>query len=141
MSLNPRTLILAVVAGLALVLFGIALFGNGSEAPDASETLVHGRIQVNFQDSGSTHAPISQAFSVPEGSNAFDALAQSMGESKLTYQDFGGDLGYQILGFDGVTLTGNRFWEFLVNGVSSDIGVSGYKVKEGDVLEFRVATF
>ncbi|MPZ50883.1 MAG: DUF4430 domain-containing protein [Dehalococcoidia bacterium] len=144
MRLNPRTLLLAAVAGIAVVLFGIAVLGDGAkeDSPsDAGAGLLRGTIAVNFEGAGTPHAPISQPFAVEPGSSAFDALTQSLGESKIAYQDFGGDLGYQILGFDGVTLSGNQFWEFRVNGVSSEIGVSGYKVMEGDALEFRVATF
>jgi hypothetical protein len=141
MKLNPRTLLVGLVAGIALALFGVAVFGGRGEAPDAGAKLARGSVAVSFEGSGTSRPPIAQPFAVPEGGSAWDALVQALGESKLAYKDFGGDLGYQILGFDGVTLTGNRFWSFSVNGVSSDTGVSGYKVRDGDVLQFKIETY
>ena len=113
-----------------------------SEAPpDANGGLVHGTVAVDFAGLEAARLPISQPFAVAAGSSAWDAIRQSLGESRVAYEDFGGDLGILISGFDGLKVTGNRFWSFSVNGVSSEVGVSGYKVQEGDLLQFKVETF
>jgi hypothetical protein len=79
------------------------------------------------------------SFAVEPGTNAWTAIQSAIGTQNLTFQDYGGNLGIFINGFYGVQAEGNHFWEFYVNGKSSEQGVSAYDVKSGDVLEFRYA--
>jgi hypothetical protein len=145
MNDSNRSLIMAG-AGIALILLALSMYGvllaNRDEALSGpAPGLLRGTVMVNFEGASPPRANISQRFAVPPGQSAWDAIKNALGEQRVTTQDFGGDLGLLITGFDGVLATGNRFWEFLVNGRPSEVGISGYKVKEGDTLEFRLGSF
>jgi Domain of unknown function (DUF4430) len=130
----------------------LVLFGSGcadddsssgsSTAPPASSAAAQllGRVMIDFTGTPSQRAPVSMPFAVMPGAKALDALELTLGENNVSTQEFSG-LGALITGFYGVQAQGNNFWEFLVNGESSDVGVSSYEVKNGDVLEFRYASF
>jgi hypothetical protein len=95
---------------------------------------------VDFAGAPSQRAPVSMPFAVAPGAKALDAIKVALGDNNVSTQEFSG-LGAFVTGFYGVQAQGNNFWEFRVNGESSDVGVSAYEVKEGDVLEFRYASF
>ena len=145
--MERRTLFILGGAAVALAIFALSLYAvvlndSDAEAPTAANAgLLKGSVVVNYDNSGTTRPQRSRPFEVTPGATGWDAVKQGVGESNVTFQDFGGDLGILITGFDGVTLSGNRFWEFRVNGAPADVGVSSYRVKDGDVLEFRVGTF
>ena len=80
-------------------------------------------------------------FAVEPGAKAWDAIKQAVSASNVNSKDYGGDLGIMITGLYGVEAAGNHFWEFVVNGKSSEKGVSNYAVQDGDILEFRYAAF
>jgi hypothetical protein len=115
-------------------------FGGGSRAT-ATPNLTRGTVVVNFAGAPSQRPTASVAFAVQPGQNAWTAVREALGAGNLTFSDFGGSLGVFITGFYGVQAQGNHFWEFFVNGQSSSVGVSGYIVKNGDVLEFRYSSF
>ena len=146
MRLERRTAFILGGAAVAIAIFTLSLYAvvlndSDAEAPAANAGLLKGSVVVNYDNSGTTRPQRSRPFEVAPAASAWDAIKQAVGESNVTFQDFGGDLGILITGFDGVTLSGNRFWEFRVNGTPADVGVSTYKVKDGDVLEFRVGIF
>jgi hypothetical protein len=117
---------------------------GGASTVAASSSLtpaVLGTVAVDFTGAPKELEPITATFSVEQGSKAWDAIKQALGEDRLTYQDFGGDLGIFITGFDGVEAEGNHFWEFRVNGEGADVGVSKYEVMSGDVLEFVYSSY
>jgi hypothetical protein len=49
--------------------------------------------------------------------------------------------GVFISGFNGIVASGNQYFEFKVNGVSSNVGVSSYKCNDGDKLDFVLTSF
>jgi hypothetical protein len=113
--------------------------GSNAAVPAPAQSGV--QVSINFSGSPSdTRQLISMTSSVADGANAWEAIKATLGESNLTFQDYGGSLGIFITGFFGVNAQGNSFWEFRVNGQSSDVGVSSYVVKPGDVLEFRYSS-
>ena len=117
---------------------------NGSSAAppagSSAEAQLRGRVMVDFAGAPSQRAPVSMPFAVAPGAKALDAIKVALGDNNVSTQEFSG-LGAFVTGFYGVQAQGNNFWEFRVNGESSDVGVSAYEVKEGDVLEFRYASF
>ena len=144
MKLRKRPIILGAVAALAAALLGFSIFATTDSKPESSSSnvgLVQGTVVVNFAGSPSQRPASTTTFKVEPGTNAWTAIQQAVGPSNLTSQDFGGDLGILITGFYGVPAQGNNFWEFLVNGQSSGVGVSGYIVRDGDRLEFRYSSF
>ena len=134
-------LALAAAATVAVIILGLSVFATGDERDEASLAtgrLAQGTVVVNFDGAPAPRPRISRPFSLPSGNTGWEAVKQALGEDNVTYEDYGGDLGILITGFEGVTLSGNRFWELLINGEPAQVGVSSYKVKDGDVLEFRV---
>jgi hypothetical protein len=115
--------------------------GVAAPRPTATPVLTRGTVIVNFAGAPVQKPTVSVAFGVQPGQTAWTAVRQAIGQSNLTFQDFGGSLGIFITGFYGVQAQGNHFWEFFVNGQSSLVGVSAYIVKSGDVLEFRYSSF
>jgi hypothetical protein len=143
---DRRAAFLAVGAIVAVLLLAVGLFSGGdsdggSAASDAAGAQVRGTVVVNFAGAPAEKPTVTNRFAVAAESNAWAAVQQALGASNLTYKDFGGDLGVFITGFYGVEAAGNNFWEFRVNGASSEAGVSSYIVKDGDRLEFRYTGF
>jgi hypothetical protein len=109
--------------------------------PTPTPVLTRGQVVINFAGAANPRPTVAKDFAVVPGSSAWDAIKLSIGIENITFRDFGGDLGIFISGFYGVVPTGNQFWQFLVNGKPASLGVSSYTVKNGDVIEFRIATF
>jgi hypothetical protein len=103
--------------------------------------LVRGQVIVNFAGAPIQRTTVAEDFAVTPGKKAWDAIRQAIGPSNISFVDFGGSLGIFITGFFGVEAEGNHFWEFFINGKSASVGVSGYAVQDGDVLEFRYSSF
>ncbi|MEK9178402.1 MAG: DUF4430 domain-containing protein [Patescibacteria group bacterium] len=72
---------------------------------------------------------------------AWETVSSAIGIENLAYTDYGGDLGIFITGFNGINAASNQFYEFRVNGTSSNVGVSTYQVNSGDRLDFVLTTF
>lgn len=85
--------------------------------------------------------PDTYAINVTSGQTAWAAVSQAIGIGNLTYTDYGGDLGIFITGFNGIAAAPNQYYEFRVNGASSNVGVSSYVCNNGDKLDFVLTTF
>ena len=109
------------------------------EAP--SDAAIKGTVVVDFTGAPEELAKVETAFEVGPESSAWDAVKMALGEDNLVFNDFGGDLGIFISGFNGVEAEGNHFWEFKVNGETAEVGVSKYVVQQGDVIEFVYSSF
>ena len=116
-----------------------------SEAPATTASsnpgTVTGTVSVDFTGAPQEMEPVQAPFEVEQGSTAWDAVRQALGEDNVSFEDFGGDLGIFISGFNGVEAEGNHFWEFRVNGEGAQSGVSKYEVQQGDMLEFVYSSF
>src|SRR5262249_6992768 len=91
-------------------------------------------VTIDFTGSGSNMPNVSKTVQVPAQTNALNAVQTALGPENLKTTDFGGSLGIFINGFYNVVPSGNSYWEFSVNGKSSDVGVSSYIVKDKDVI-------
>jgi len=109
--------------------------------PTATPVVYHAQVIINFAGAPLQRTTVAVQVSVAPGTNAWGAIKRAIGVSNLAYTDYGGDLGIFITGFYGVQAQGNHYWEFFVNGQSSSVGVSGYILGDGDVLEFRYSSF
>jgi uncharacterized protein DUF4430 len=105
-----------------------------------TDAAVQGTITVDFTGAPEELERIDAAFEVSPGATAWDAIKTALGEENVSTQEFSG-LGLFITGFNGVEVEGNHFWEFKVNGEGSEVGVSQYEVKQGDVIEFVYSSF
>lgn len=128
-----------------LMLGFIAAGCSDDNSPAASGTTVtasqvSGMVVIDFTGSPSERPAVSMPFKVEQGSKALDALKQALGDNNVSTQEFPG-LGAFVTGFYGVQAQGNHFWEFSVNGKSSDVGAGSYEVKDGDAIQFRYTSF
>lgn len=92
-------------------------------------------------DYASQKAADSYTVSVQPGQTAWDAIVAAVGANNLEYTDYGGDMGKFITGFNGVSATSNQYYEFRVNGTSSNVGVSSYVLNDQDTLDFVLTSF
>ena len=110
-------------------------------APTATATMLHGTVAIDFTGAPQQHDGSPQPFAVAPGTKALDAIKSALGDSNLSTKDFGGSLGAYVTALYGIEAEGNHFWEFTVNGRSSDVGISSYEVKDGDVLGFKYSSY
>lgn len=105
--------------------------GQNAQVKTASLMIDYGNGQVRaYQD-----------VLVSENTNAFDLLKSATDTDKITleYKDYGGDMGIFIKSIGGIgkDSSGKRWWQFWVNNKYSQVGVSSYKIRPGDVVEFK----
>lgn len=78
---------------------------------------------------------------LPFNASVFDLLKKAATDNNfnLEYKDYGGDLGVlvQAIGSKAGNAKTNMFWEYWVNDTHADIGASGYKLKNGDIVEWK----
>jgi hypothetical protein len=67
-----------------------------------------------------------------------DALTLLQSTHKVETKDYG-STGKFVLSIDGVTPDSKHFWEFFVNGKSSNVGASSYMLKPDDKLEWKLS--
>jgi len=72
---------------------------------------------------------------IPAGENAVDLLkADHQIDTKL----YNG-IGEMVLSIDGIKPDSKHYWEFFVNGKSSNVGPSSYVLKNGDKIEWKLS--
>ena len=123
----------------------VATIGDAATVPGATgpaaAAMVHGTVAIDFTGAPQQHDGTPKPFAVAPGTKALDAIKAALGDSSISTKDFGGSLGVFVTGFYGIEAEGNHFWEFTVNGKSSDAGVSSYEVKDGDALGFKYSSY
>lgn len=105
-----------------------------------SPTPVSYTVQIGIDYAGERPSD-SYTTTVTAGQTAWNAVVAAVGVNNLQYTDYGGDMGIFITSFNGVAAASNQYYEFRVNGVSSDIGVSSYQCNDGDKLDFVLTSF
>jgi hypothetical protein len=100
------------------------------------------RVRVDFAGANAAQPSVIKTVSVPahSGATAWDAVKLALGQENIKFTDYGGSLGIFITGLYGVEPSGNSFWEFRINGNSSEVGVSTYIVQDNDDIEFRISS-
>jgi len=113
-------------------------------APTPTDTPTPTPVGLNIQigiDYAGQKASDSYTATVNQGQSAWDAVSTAVGLSNLQYTDYGGDMGIFITGFNGINADSSHYFEFKVNGVSSNVGISSYKCSDGDKLDFVLTSF
>jgi hypothetical protein len=72
---------------------------------------------------------------IPAGENAVDLLKA---DHQIDTKSYSG-IGEMVLSIDGVAPDSKHFWEFFVNGKSSNVGASSYVLKAGDKIEWKLS--
>lgn len=73
-------------------------------------------------------------YTYKENQTAYDVLTAT---HKVEARDYGA-MGQFVQSIDGVKADSGHFWEFWVNGKSSNVGASSYKLQNGDKLEWKL---
>lgn len=113
--------------------------GNGHEVLVNQNT---GEIKADLAlDFGGGRVENYNQIALTGGSSVFDLLKKAGTENNLVldYKDYGGDMGVFITAIGNVynVLSGDKFWQFWVNGQYSHVGASSYKLKNGDKVEWK----
>lgn len=110
--------------------------------PSPTATPTPARIPITISiDYGGQKTNDSYSVTVERGQNAWETIKTAIGVENLQYTDYGADLGIFITGFNGIFASSNQFYEFRVNGASSNVGISSYVCQTGDSLSFILTTF
>jgi hypothetical protein len=107
---------------------------SSSEATQSPPGYTAGYIVVTQTVDGSnTNQPYNK---VKDSTNALDLLNST---HTVVAKDYGPGMGEFVESIDGVTPDSKHYWEFFVNGKSSNVGASSYILKNGDSLEWKIA--
>lgn len=101
-------------------------FPNGQRPEDP--------ININYQQIVNGKLDSSQV-TVGQGMYALALLKMT---HKVETKDYGG-MGEFVESIDGIRPDGKHFWEFFVNGKSSNVGASSYILKNGDKIEWELS--
>ncbi len=74
------------------------------------------------------------SYTVPAGESEMDLLKKSHAIEVKSYS-----FGDMVIGIDGIKPDSKHFWEFFVNGKSSNVGASSYILKNGDKIEWKLS--
>ena len=140
-SATAETSPVATIGSAATAPAGASSVTTGPSGPTAAAAMLHGTVVIDFTGAPRQHDATPQPYEVAPGTKALDAIKAALGHSNLTTKDFGGNLGAYVTALYGIEAEGNHFWEFMVNGKSSEVGISGYEVKDGDALGFRYSSY
>ncbi len=75
------------------------------------------------------------SYTVDVGITALDLLKISY---KVTAKDYGAGMGEFVETIDGIKPDSQHFWAFYVNGKSSNVGASSYKLEANDNIEWKL---
>lgn len=124
-----------------------SLHNSASSTPAADEKkdsprLNQADIKINFSDNETKEF---NGIEIKENETVFNALKKitEANSIDLKYKDYGGDMGVLIESIGGIAndFNANKYWQFWVNGEYSNIGASGYKLKNGDSVEWKYAGY
>lgn len=96
-------------------------------------------ITINGKDGGSEKYNTT----VINGQTAIDALTKLDKDSDQFVYEYKEDpsFGAYVTSINGVKAAEKEFWAFKVNGQDSNLGISSYNVKDGDMLSFTLSKF
>lgn len=93
---------------------------------------------ANVNVVANTNTAASYLYPGKDGKNALELL-------KLAYPNTttksSGSLGEYVTSINGREAGSNEYWQFLVNGKSSDVGASTYVTKSTDMIEWKLTSF
>ncbi|MEK7185548.1 MAG: DUF4430 domain-containing protein [Patescibacteria group bacterium] len=120
-----------IFLGILMLLVVKAPFKN--EIQVESEVEIKSQIPVTFLVGDASHQ-----ISVPVGSSVYDAMnnVASTTSFRFVAKHFSG-LGYFIEQINGVKNVNGAFWTLYINGIYSTVGASEYRLKDGDLVEWK----
>ena len=75
-----------------------------------------------------------------EGESLFSVFERALQTKgiEFSYKDYGGSMGVFITSVASTSSKGDKWWQYFLNGKYANVGISNYKPKAGDVIEFRL---
>lgn len=142
--MKPRKLLFPLILFTFIFLGTFAVTNKLTKNPQPTpspqiEQLKYIDVPITIDYQKEDRAKEAKFATVKEDTTAWEVTKKAIGEDNLEYKDYGGDLGIFISAINNVKPTGNKFWLFKVNGEGADIGVSSYKLKQGDQIEFVIS--
>lgn len=132
-------LIIGVVAVLA-VLFGSSYLGTISTETETHEGAVAGVTTVREEAilviSGGLNVR-TMNFDLTGSETALDILIRASLRENFTVDTTRYDFGVMVDAIENIGGEENRYWLYYVNGEAATVGADAYKVKPGDIIEFR----
>lgn len=128
--------ILIVIAGyfVSTNVYKQGKLGSATTTQVEQAKKVKASITINLGGNGKA----SQDVEVEEGKTALDLTRQV---TDVETKGDGADAFVTGLGGEVADTNKNEFWEFLVNDKPAEVGAGSYKVKNGDKIEWRIATY
>lgn len=144
-TLNSRVLIqiTSFVLIVIVIVFLIMSFKNGFSnkgVPNTISKSKYGKFTFIIDKQGGSVQTFTGSLTGNK-ENALEAMQEIEKQNKnFNFTDKMYSFGADILSIDGFAPNPNKqYWEFWVNGKSSNVGVSDYYIKNGDVLKFSLA--
>ena len=129
-----------------LVFFGGAYLLNRSANSSASDNIpvTDNTAQITIQIDQTDNSIISYQSSFTPGVNLETVMQNlvSSGNSDFAYEIQSASYGDYVTSLNGTKADSTKeFWELLVNGQESMVGISAYMPKNNDVISFALTSF
>ena len=128
-----------VVFLLAILLLAVSCSKPQSFAPNSPASqqipLISSSSLGTSLNSNAKPSPYYVKYSGAEGKNALELLKIA---HKIETKNYPG-VGEFVESIDGVKGDSKHFWEFFVNGKSSNVGAGSFITKNGDIIEWKLS--
>jgi hypothetical protein len=93
---------------------------------------------LNSQPISKPTAELIYKDTIPSSITVYDFMnkLQSEGKISFTEKDYIG-MGKLITSINGIKSNGEKNWIYYVNGKEAQVGVSNYKINEGDIVSWK----
>lgn len=132
----------SLIIVITLSLVGVYLISSTDDKPGKTDSKTENQnvlsqttskqVEINVEDK-------SYNIDFQDGESVFDTLKRLQIKDsafKFEYKQF--DFGVMINSMNDEIPDSNHFWKFQVNGEDSAVGISDYKIKEGDTINFTL---
>ena len=132
-------IVLFIVFFLLGVLVGKNLNNSNISSIEERNTDFSGKasLMIDYGNKVKTFNDIS----IKEEETVFEFLQSTLLKDKISFEfkDYGEEMGAFIQSINGVGRDpdGKRWWQYWVNNKYSNVGASMYKIKSGDIVEFK----
>ncbi|MDX9893398.1 MAG: DUF4430 domain-containing protein [Patescibacteria group bacterium] len=133
-----------IIIALAIFVAGFYLGTQQALSPSNGYNEAVQSQTVNLMIDFGTDRIVTYAATEFAQGSVFDLLKQAAQANnfEIGYQDYGGDLGVFLESIDGVAndSRSGRYWQYWVNNVYAQVGLSNYQLKPGDVVTWKYLT-
>jgi hypothetical protein len=133
--------LLYTIVSILLVLIAVFVFGPSRPSSDtgapasARADLAPTTVAVDLLvgEGGALYL-----LALPQGSSVYDAMIQAASTTPFSFvSEFYPGLGHFVKEINGTKNSNGAYWTLYVNGIFSPVGASGYRLNEGDSIEWK----